>query len=237
MKHTCISAELRGGARRIQCRSAGSTWQWTAFRLPETSRSLETPQTVLQFFVLFCFGCKKMARYPRSLESPALFLSHPPSSCSSRSSSSRSSSRSTAAAAAAGAIYSRSSIHLPSGIITRGGDQGAGRGVSCAEICPVLSLGTWYTVSAGHIRNNTSIISSGQRTLYFRSAKSCERIRNVWLASLGAVIAAWNRVRLVNARRGPGLLGFEGSGLPISVATWPASAERGWLGMGRLVPP
>ena len=25
--------------------------------------------------------------------------------------------------------------------ISRGGEQGAGRGVSCAEICPVLSLG------------------------------------------------------------------------------------------------
>ena len=51
------------------------------------------------------------------------------------------------------------------------------------------------------------------------------------------MVAAWNRVRLVNARRGSGFLGFEGSELPISVATWPASAERGWLGMERLALP
>ena len=50
------------------------------------------------------------------------------------------------------------------------------------------------------------------------------------------MIAACNRVRLVNVRRGPGLLDFEGSRLPISVATLPVSAERGWLAMGRLVP-
>ena len=41
-------------------------------------------------------------------------------------------------------------------------------------------------------------------------------------------------MRLVNTRRGPGLLDFEGSGLPISVATWPASAEKGWLRMGSM---
>ena len=70
----------------------------------------------------------------------------------------------------------------------------------------------------------------------FRPARNCEHIRNVWLATSGTVIAAWNRVRLVTARRGPGFLDFEGSGLPISVVAWPASAERGWLGMGRLVP-
>ena len=92
-----------------------------------------------------------------------------------------------------------------------------------------------FTVSAGNIRNNT--ITNGKRTLYFRPARNCQHIGNVWLVSLGAAIAAWNRGRLVNARRGPGLLDFEGSGLPISVATWPASSERGWLGMGRLVLP
>ena len=57
-------------------------------------------------------------------------------------------------------------------------------------------------------------------------------MRIVWLASSGTEVAAWNRVRLVNARRGLGLLDFEGSGLPISVATWPASAEKGGWGWG-----
>ena len=37
---------------------------------------------------------------------------------------------------------------------------------------------------------------------------------------------------LVKARRAPGLLDFEASGLPISVATWPASADRGVAGDG-----
>ena len=94
----------------------------------------------------------------------------------------------------------------------------------------------WCAASAGNLRNNTIILSNCQRPLCFRPARNCEHIRNVWLASSGTVIAAWNRVRLVNARRGAGLLDFEGSGLPISFATWPASAVREWLGMGRLVP-
>ena len=51
-----------------------------------------------------------MARYPPSLESPALFLSDSLSSFSSRSSSSRSTT------AAAGAKRSSSSTHLPSAI-------------------------------------------------------------------------------------------------------------------------
>ena len=34
----------------------------------------------------------------------------------------------------------------------------------------------------------------------------------VWLASSGTIIAAWNRVRLADARRGPGFLDFEGVG-------------------------
>ena len=45
-KHVWISAELRGGARRIKRLLAGSIWQGIAFRLPETSRSLGTPQIV-----------------------------------------------------------------------------------------------------------------------------------------------------------------------------------------------
>ena len=51
MKHVWISAELRGGAWRIKRRLAGSIWQGIAFRLPEMSRSLETPQIVLQFSI------------------------------------------------------------------------------------------------------------------------------------------------------------------------------------------
>ena len=93
----------------------------------------------LLFFVLFV---KKMARYTPSLESPALFISYPLSSCSSRSSRSRSRSRSTTAAAA-GAIYSSSSWgniqqqqqHTAAERhISRSGEQGADRGVSCAEM-------------------------------------------------------------------------------------------------------
>ena len=63
MKHVWISAELRCGARRIKRLLAGSIWHEIAFRLPETSRSIATPQIVLfrstvfdklfQFFVLF----------------------------------------------------------------------------------------------------------------------------------------------------------------------------------------
>ena len=49
MKHAWISAELRGGARRIKRRLARSMWQRTAFRLPETCRSLGTPQIVFKF--------------------------------------------------------------------------------------------------------------------------------------------------------------------------------------------
>ena len=70
----------------------------------------------------------------------------------------------------------------------------------------------WYAVSAGSIGNNKIIISNSQSTVYFRPARSCEHIRNVWFASSGTVVAAWNRVRLVNARRGPGFFDFEGVG-------------------------
>ena len=73
------------------------------------------------------------------------------------------------------------------------------------------------------------IISNGQCTLYFGPDRKCEQIRKVWLPSADIVIAAWNRVRLVKARQGLGLLDFEGSWLPISVATWPSLAVRGWL--------
>ena len=45
MKHVWISAEPRGGARRIKRCLAGSIWQRIAFRLPETSRSLGAPVT------------------------------------------------------------------------------------------------------------------------------------------------------------------------------------------------
>ena len=44
MKHVWVSAEFHGGARRIERRLAGSIPQGIAFRLPETSRSLGTPQ-------------------------------------------------------------------------------------------------------------------------------------------------------------------------------------------------
>ena len=83
--------------------------------------------------------------------------------------------------------------------------------------------------------NSDKRATSRLYTLYFFRPETVNTSATFGLASSGTVIAAWNRVRLVNARRGPGLLDFEGSGLPISVATWPASAERGWLGMGRLV--
>ena len=52
MKHVWISAKLRGGARRIKRRLAGSIWQEIAFRLPDTSRSLGTPQIVFSNFEL-----------------------------------------------------------------------------------------------------------------------------------------------------------------------------------------
>ena len=79
MKQVWISAEHRGGARRIKRRLAGSILQGIAFRLPETSRSLGTPQIVFQnliyfykllpFFVLRCYFRKKMARYSTNLTS------------------------------------------------------------------------------------------------------------------------------------------------------------------------
>ena len=67
-------------------------------------------------------------------------------------------------------------------------------------------------------------MSNGQFTLYFRRNSNCEQIRKVWLPSTDTVIAAWNRVRPGNARRGLGLLDFEGLGRPISVASWLSSA-------------
>ena len=51
MKHAWISAELRGGARSIKRRLAGSIWQGIAFRLPETSRSLGTTQSDFQILI------------------------------------------------------------------------------------------------------------------------------------------------------------------------------------------
>ena len=48
MKHVWISAELRGGARRIKRHLAGSFRQGVAFRLSEMSRSLGTPQIVFK---------------------------------------------------------------------------------------------------------------------------------------------------------------------------------------------
>ena len=69
----------------------------------------------------------------------------------------------------------------------------------------------------------------------FRPGRNCEQTRDVSLASLGTVISAWNRVRLVNARRGPDLLDLKRSKLLISVATQSASAEKRWWGMRRLV--
>ena len=47
MKRVLISAELRGGARRIKLRLA-SYLEGIAFCLHETSRSLGTPQIVFQ---------------------------------------------------------------------------------------------------------------------------------------------------------------------------------------------
>ena len=87
----------------------------------------------------------------------------------------------------------------------------------------------WYAVSAENIRDKTIIISIFSRPLYVAQQETVNRylVHDVSLASSATAITAWNRVRLVNALRDPGLLDFEGSGLPISVTTWPASAERG----------
>ena len=204
-----------------------------------------------------------MARYPPSLESPALFLSDPLSSCSSRSSSSRSSrssssrnsrsSSSRSTTAAPGAIYSsNSSTHLPSAISLAAASRVqteiyhapkwalfsrlvchvgreykapylSRRRTGCRQGCIMRRNMprplAWYAVSAVHIMNITIIISNDPRTLYFRPERNCEQIRDVWVASSGTVVAACNCMSLLNARRGPGLLDFEGSGLPISVAT------------------
>ena len=234
MKHVCISAELRGGVRRIKRRLADHLARDCVPPSRDEQVTRKTPifflhfNKLLRFFVLFCFVCKKMARFPPSLESHSLFLSHPLSNCSGRSSGSRSSSRSTTAAA--GAIYSTSSAHLSSAISLTAASSagGAGRGVSCAEMALLhpCSLPR-YAPSAGNKRNNAIIIYNFQRTLYFRPDRNCEQIRKVRLPSADTVIDSWNRVHLLNARRGLGLVDFAGSGLPISVATWPPSAERG----------
>ena len=107
---------------------------------------------------------------------------------------------------------------------------------------PVISLGmlprrAWYAPSAGNMRNNTIFMSNLEHTLYITPDRNCEQIRKVWLTSADTVIAAWNPVRPVSARRGLGLLDFEGSRLPISIASWPSLAVRGWLLIGRLVAP
>ena len=51
IQHVWISAELRGGARRIKRRLAGSIWHGIAFHLLETSKSLGTPQSVVQILI------------------------------------------------------------------------------------------------------------------------------------------------------------------------------------------
>ena len=56
MERVWISAELRGGARRIKRRLAGSIWLGIAFRLPETSRSLGTPKIVVQILIICVKG-------------------------------------------------------------------------------------------------------------------------------------------------------------------------------------
>ena len=162
-----------------------------------------------------------MVRYPPSLEPPALLLSQPLSSDSSRSSSSRSSSCSTKTTAAGAICSSNGSTHLPSATSLAAASR-VHTGVYIRRNGPCYLA--WYAVSAGNIRNITikeqyKNISNGQRSLCFRSEGNCEHMRNVWFASSGIVIAALNRVRLVNARRGPDLVNFEWSGLPIFVAT------------------
>ena len=80
MTHVWISAELRGGARRIERRTARPIWQGKAFRLPEASRSFGIPQNcfskfdnliniVVMFFFHRCYVRKKMACYSHNLSS------------------------------------------------------------------------------------------------------------------------------------------------------------------------
>ena len=47
-----ISTEHLGGARRIKRRLAGCIRQEIAFHLPETRRSLGTPETVFQILII-----------------------------------------------------------------------------------------------------------------------------------------------------------------------------------------
>ena len=90
----------------------------------------------------FFFMRKKIARYPPSLSrNPLLCFYHTLSAVAAVEAAVAANSRSTTAAAA-GAIYSSSSTYASSERhISRGGEQGAGRDVSCAEMGPVISLG------------------------------------------------------------------------------------------------
>ena len=86
------------------------------------------------------------------------------------------------------------------------------RRAACRLRCFTRGNELVHAVSAGNIGNNTTIISYCEFPLYFRPERSCEHIRDVWFASSGTVVATWNRVRLVNARRGAGFLYFDGVG-------------------------
>ena len=199
-----------------------------------------TPKNVLQVLInfynslLYVF-CKKMARYHRAVSNHLLCVYHTLSAIAAV----------EAAVAAAVAVaqqqqqqpeqYTAAAVHICRATYLSWRRAGCRQGCILRQNMP-CSL-AWHAVLARKIRNNTIMLSNGPRTPNFSAGRNCEQVRDVWLASSGAVVAAWNRVRVVNGRRGPGLLDFKGSGLPISVATWPASAERGWLGMGRLVSP
>ena len=82
MKHVWISAELRGGARRIIRRLAGCIWQGIAFRLPETSRSFGTPHIVFQMLIFNGFGKRflfsRIKLFPESEEKIAFGSGFPP---------------------------------------------------------------------------------------------------------------------------------------------------------------
>ena len=150
-----------------------------------------------------------MARYPPSLRISFSVFIAPLSSCSSRSSWSNIQQQ-----------YTSAERH-----ISRGGEQGADRDVSCAEMAPVRSLG--MPCRPG-IEGTRQVSYPMFNTPYICSARNCQQIRNVSFASSATAIAAWNRVRLVNARRGPGLLDLEGSGLPISQLGRHGPREGGW---------
>ena len=158
-----------------------------------TPNCLTNSDELSQFFVRFCFVCKKMARYPRTfcnlpVSNRLLRFYHILSAVAAV--------EAPVAAAVAAAQPQQqeqytAEVHICRALHLSRRRAGCRQGLIVHRNMPCFLA--WCAVSADIIINNTIIISNCQHSLIFRAARNCEHIRDVWLASLGTVIAAWNR--------------------------------------------